>query len=421
VQAVSIFTKRVSQIGSQDLQELLTEQAVENIRLEFKREVPEKDEILKKLSAFANSYGGYIVIGVEAPSTDGRIAGLPGVDPRRGYKQTLVQWCFGGVAPPLEVEVSDPIPTPSGNGKVCYVLYTPESDHAPHFLNGRKGIYVRTDEFSARFEARLATENELRHLLDRRKLILERRSELLSRARRRFRTFAEARYRELSEGKERIGCRFDFSLVPRFPARQLCDHARILSLLNTKRISNWRSVGFPCPRTVFISQHESAIGLSPGSSFSMLEANVWGLLFYASEIEQKRENYSGVHLNHFLGQLLVFIEHACLMLREIAYVGPLIIEMRLESMCGVPWVYFYQGVAPRTGPASELDDEASFSIATTSETLGEKPDRIAMDLIRYVFFAMNWVDAADSDEKLEDLVKSGYLYNRRRAPEKLRV
>ena len=36
-----------------------------------------------------------------------------------------------------------------------------ESDVAPHFLNGRKGVWLRTNEFSARFEAQLADENEL--------------------------------------------------------------------------------------------------------------------------------------------------------------------------------------------------------------------------------------------------------------------
>src|SRR5438046_791179 len=43
-------------------------------------------------------------------------------------------------------------------GKVCYVVFTAESDIAPHFLNGRKGVWVRTDEFTSRFEARMANE-----------------------------------------------------------------------------------------------------------------------------------------------------------------------------------------------------------------------------------------------------------------------
>jgi hypothetical protein len=43
---------------------------------------------------------------------------------------------------------------------VCYVVSVSENEFAPHFLNGRKGVYVRTDEFSSRFEPLLATENE---------------------------------------------------------------------------------------------------------------------------------------------------------------------------------------------------------------------------------------------------------------------
>jgi len=65
----------------------------------------------------------------------------------------VVQWCFDAASPPLTVEVSDPIPVPAANGKVCYVVCTAESDVAPHFLKGRKGVYVRIDEFSGRFEA----------------------------------------------------------------------------------------------------------------------------------------------------------------------------------------------------------------------------------------------------------------------------
>jgi len=44
---MSIFDKAVDQITTEDLTDLLSEAAVENVRLEFKREVPAKDETLK--------------------------------------------------------------------------------------------------------------------------------------------------------------------------------------------------------------------------------------------------------------------------------------------------------------------------------------------------------------------------------------
>jgi hypothetical protein len=43
---MSIYATPISQLKTSDLAELLQEQAVENTRLEFKREVPEKDETL---------------------------------------------------------------------------------------------------------------------------------------------------------------------------------------------------------------------------------------------------------------------------------------------------------------------------------------------------------------------------------------
>src|SRR5260221_6031480 len=119
---MSIFTTPLPQLGTADVQELLEGGAVENARLEFKLEVPSKDETLKKLSSFANTYGGFMVVGAKAVSANGRIEGLPGVDEQNGYKQKVVQWSFDAVSPPLIVGVSDPIPAPSGNGKVCYVV-----------------------------------------------------------------------------------------------------------------------------------------------------------------------------------------------------------------------------------------------------------------------------------------------------------
>lgn len=195
---MSIFAKAVSQIVPADLRELLEDRAVENARLEFKLQVPDKDETLKKLSSFANTFGGYMVIGAKASSRDGRIEGLLGVARVDGYRQKVVDWCFGGASPPLIVTVSDPIETPAVNGNVCYVIYVAESEVAPHFLNGRKGVWVRSDEFSARFEARLADEKELRHLFDRRKVVRERRANLLERARKRFDTYSAKLHTDLS-------------------------------------------------------------------------------------------------------------------------------------------------------------------------------------------------------------------------------
>jgi predicted HTH transcriptional regulator len=77
---MSIFTKPISQLVTADLEELLQEGSVENARLEFKLKEPSKDDSLKKISAFANTFGGFMVIGVKEDGK-GRIQALPGIDP----------------------------------------------------------------------------------------------------------------------------------------------------------------------------------------------------------------------------------------------------------------------------------------------------------------------------------------------------
>jgi hypothetical protein len=417
---MSIFTKPISQLVTADLQELLDERAVENVRLEFKREVPNKDESLKKLSSFANTFGGFMVIGASARSTDGRIESLPGVDAEAGYKQKIIQWCFDGATPSLTAEVSDPIPTPAGDGKVCYVVNTPESDLAPHFLNGRKGVWVRTDEFSARFEARLADEIEIRQLLDRRRLIRDRRAAILERARRRFSTYVQTRTTPTSGRRDSL---LEFSMVPRFPSRPVTDPASLPRTIQQNYVP-WRGVTFPNPSSGVISQHESAIVLEAARGKSMFEANVWGMLYYCRNITAIPDPSEGIHLYAFVGFILLFIRHADKMLAGFGYSGPLHIETRLISILKVPWLVadpFGTGLSlyPREG--SELDDEVAFSTTSTREALREKPDGVAIDILRQVFFSVNAPDLIDTPQKLEALIRSGYAFNSWTVPDKLRI
>jgi hypothetical protein len=260
--------------------------------VEFKSNVPDKDETLKKLSSFANTFGGTMIVGAKANSADGRLQDLPGVDEQPGYRQKVIQWCFDGTSPPLIVAVSDAIPAPGGNGKFCYVVQADESDVAPHFVNGRKGVWVRSDEFSQRYEPELATENEIRHLLDRRRLVNERRSELLARSQRRFETMLARRAEEGGDKppKSTVGPlppRVEICFGPRFPARPVCGHEELGKIMQDLHVG-WRQTGFPYGSSRCISQHESTLRITPEDARNrkgMIEANIWGLVYYGTELE----------------------------------------------------------------------------------------------------------------------------------------
>jgi hypothetical protein len=427
---MSIFTKPLMQIATADLQELVQEQAVENLRLEFKLEVPDKDEMLKKLSAFANTFGGLMVIGARASSKDGRITELSGVDKISGLRQKVVDWCFKGVSPPLEVDVSDPIPTPSGNGKFIYVVKLGESDVAPHFLNGRNGVWVRTNEFSGRFEQKLADEIELRHLFDRRKLILERRAALLRRARNRYEALADKTNMDLAGNRTKLGSRMEFAVVPRFPVHPLCKQEDLQSLVS-KCALIWRQVKFPKIENGIISQHESALVLHAAhEDYSIFEADVWGLIFYGTRIDENRQylltgaedgtGIRAIHLRQFVGYVLVFVANAAKILQALNYSGPIHIEVGLKSIRDIGWLRFV-GRVESERPGSELDDEVAFTIPVSSSELNSRPDGIAMDVLRYALFSVDSSDLVDTQQALEQVIRDGYGFNFWKAPAVLRT
>lgn len=147
----------------------------------------------------------------------------------------------------------------------------------------------------------------------------------------------------------------------------------------------------------------------------------WGMLFYATKIDGDHNGTLGIHLPEFVGYVLVLIRHADKMLHALVYSGPIFIEVALASILGVQWIYFQDPGFPSTRPGSELDDDVAFSVPTTSEALHDTPDRVAMKLLRYVFFSVNWSDLVDTQQKLDHLVRQGYAFNSWPSPADLRV
>jgi hypothetical protein len=146
---------------------------------------------------------------------------------------------------------------------------------------------------------------------------------------------------------------------------------------------------------------------------------IFGECFF-TQIDDNKSGTPGVHLGQFVGHVLVFMRHAAMVLEALGYSGPILIEATLSSVLGVPWLHAHQGILfPHSG--SELDDEVSFSVTTTTEALLEKADGAAIDVLRTVFFSVNWSDLVDKPQKLEELVLQGYRFNLWPLPDKLRT
>lgn len=421
---MTIFGKSIDKISSADLAELLADSAVENVRLEFKRDVPAKDETLKKVSSFANTYGGYVVVGAEASSTDGRLTALPGVPPEAGYKQRLIQWAYEGLFPPLTVAVSAGIPTPDDPSRVCYVIEVPESTEAPHFVNGRKGAYVRTDEFSQRFRPELASYAEIQHLANRRQALVNRRTELLRRSHKRFDAYTTLEYKSHPGTVGSLGATAIVSACPVYPAEQLVSQTHLNGIVRELRI-DWRQEKYPSVRAP-VTQYESVLLLGGAWAFSVVEVTTWGHVFMGVEVEEVRETENpnkpdavekttGIHLYHLVGTLLAHLEYLRQLYEKLEYAGHLLLTVELHRIRGIPFIIFPKN-RPKVSPTSPIDEDVTLVLETSTEALSGGRDALVRDLLRSLLFALNWAEEIRDEARVERLLQYGYWYSFWRPP-----
>ncbi len=150
---MAIDHKSLSQLTQDDLQDLVESQVAENIRLEYKRDLygqndNSKKELLKDVSALANSQGGHLIIGIE--EFNGRADALYGVRCDNPDDETLrmEQVIRSGVEPNIAgiriryIKLTNP---ESNARRFLFIICIPQSNYPPHrvIINNHNRFYLR--------------------------------------------------------------------------------------------------------------------------------------------------------------------------------------------------------------------------------------------------------------------------------------
>lgn len=186
---MNALSSPLDKISYDDVLELVTSKVQENVRLEFTASHENDKEILKKLSSFANTFGGRLVIGI-GQGRDSVANAADGVERREGLSSQISSWCLQGLYPPLAVSVSPPIDV-HGSARCIYVVEVSESPLAPHFIEGRAGCWVRSNDTSHPFQPSLATAQEIGWLSGRRSKSENLREQVGERFEHRWRSYAQ--------------------------------------------------------------------------------------------------------------------------------------------------------------------------------------------------------------------------------------
>ena len=154
-----MFSKKISEISSEDISQVIKDKVRESDQVEFKEALPTKDgsphpsggkipeytrnKLIEEIIAFANTYGGWLLIGIEETKTKPPIA--QSIKPVQNCidiahrLELAFRDCIDPQIPGLRVEGVET----SGKGEGVIVVYAPKSLLAPHRLSANKECYIR--------------------------------------------------------------------------------------------------------------------------------------------------------------------------------------------------------------------------------------------------------------------------------------
>jgi len=123
-----------------DLKWLIEAEVKESLYLEFKREITSK-KLTKTISAFANSNGGQLVIGIEEENDIAKeIIWIE----ENNFRQTLDSWIIQKMDPVISNFHIERINNPSNQRQSVYVISIKKSKNSPHMAEDKK-YYKRSE------------------------------------------------------------------------------------------------------------------------------------------------------------------------------------------------------------------------------------------------------------------------------------
>ncbi len=220
----SILTKPIEEISFDDVVEFCQQGIKEGGILDYKQKFPK--ELEKSICAFANSYGGIIIIGVR--TDDGKpVPPYEGVPYRKGLEETVWQIITTKIWPPIFPQIRV---CPPKNGRTFIVIRVPQSEVTPHAVLN-KWVYVRVGNMTD-----IATTEKIEWLRNRREKSEQFRKMLCRRADDRFTNIFKDYLSDLLD--------FKISSIPLYPQRPFVKVEKIEEIADTHHTKDGISIKF---------------------------------------------------------------------------------------------------------------------------------------------------------------------------------
>jgi hypothetical protein len=347
-----LYTKLINKITYQDVINFCNEGHKEGFILEYKSEFPSNEVIAKTISAFANTYGGLLIIGVNAP--DGKpLPPFEGIvfNPSFKYEEKIESIVLSHIKEPVfpEIQVCEPV-----NGKTFILIRVAESHLTPHRVFDNRRIYIRTGQSS--MPNAEATWDKIEWLANRRKKSEEFRELLIEEGERYFHNACNLRGINPKD-KEQYFATLSFRIIPLFPQEPLTSFKELDRIKNNITIRSRGGGHFPLNVYEYDAiQHgihklyiigDDERQLSHGKAFEYLYLNSFGLYIYKrdiGEVEQVikesdrvegKKHIKALNFYWIPIRLREFLLSAILFYQELGYWGTVQLMVELYNALGV--------------------------------------------------------------------------------------
>lgn len=375
-----MFNKPLFKIEYSDV-EVFCNTFGEGVRVEYKSEMIEN--IPKTISAFANTLGGIIIIGVETDKVQNKVIAINGIDTRAGIEESIINSSLQGIYPSVIPEVKI-FEVPGKKDKIAVVIKVHESIEAPHAIQNSTRVYIRTGSVSEPYE--LAEISRIEYMLKRRekpeKLKDELKAAALNRTERFLRGFGTTPY-------------FYISILPVFPYQPLISLDELYSFCRGIRYGAIENLYIDDPDRIM-----EGVCRFHGNQEDFLyrEINHYGLIFVCETLQKvesrwqpvgtekdKRLYVNFVHFVNIFGRALKLAQ---MLYDNCGYFGNLEVKIDAKNI-GNEYLLYNEESFPQYDGFKAIDNSASASATIMTEDINSKLTDIVTSLMRNILWVFN--------------------------------
>ena len=125
-----LFKKPLSEVEFSDIQNLKDAKIEESAILDYKEQIISDDKLIKHVTAFSNTSGGDLIVGIEESGRGGYPVDIPGIEDNVN-KERLEQIIISNIRPRIGVQFRE-IDIPNSN-RVILIIRIPEGQNHPYY------------------------------------------------------------------------------------------------------------------------------------------------------------------------------------------------------------------------------------------------------------------------------------------------